>query len=655
MKVQIKIQMELLSDTIFGSGFSTPGGEDIGVSTDEQGFPYLKGSTFKGLLRESAENLVAWTDMDISYPSRLFGEEGWDSELDDHRIQLTALSLAEKPETVEDCFDTRAFTQLEQGIAKEGTLHLASCIRKGLKFEGELYCHEEDAAFLEEALKAIHYVGTMRHRGFGSVQFSTRTIPLETVSSSYGEHTCLRYRVVTQAPVLMTDMEHSNENTVQTKDYLSGSAIRGMVISHLAKKAPQWFLENKIALLSDQVRFSDAYPIPEAYQTTDISVIPSPMGFYENTDGSGLEFVLGTGNFSPSKKRAKLGSFCCFRDNKIEYWDAATDNAMRISLMNEKSDGTIFQTEYLCQGQVFEGYITLDIPTLSPYIEECFEQTVWLGADRYQGYGKCKITCQPTALPSHISQYSISHADSIGTELYMMLLSPTSPTDETGAPCAFDDSILSRLLETDVTIVRSETSVAQYQSYNRTWGCFSPGVTMYERGSIFKLHCSTPPKKEALLMLQQNGIGIRRAEGFGQILFLSQSALEQLTEKERYTTIHETLSEEAIWRRKRLKWIREKSEILGKLNISPNKIGTLQTIYEKAIANHGDMTEYYAFLQKNTEEKGVAAIREYKPLITFVTSILEQPELLPTANPDSPTEQLKLLCMVFNHNRKKGV
>ena len=67
------------------------------------------------------------------------------------------------------------------------------------------------------------------------------------------------------------------------------------------------------------------------------------------------------------------------------------------------------------------------------------------------------------------------------------------------------------------------------------------------------------------------------------------------------------------------------------------------------------MTEYYAFLQKNTEEKGVAAIWEYKPLITFVTSILEQPELLPTANPDSPTEQLKLLCMVFNHNRKKGV
>ena len=48
----MKIRMELLSDAIFGNGMSIPGGEDISVLKDAQGFPYFKGSTFKGVFRE---------------------------------------------------------------------------------------------------------------------------------------------------------------------------------------------------------------------------------------------------------------------------------------------------------------------------------------------------------------------------------------------------------------------------------------------------------------------------------------------------------------------------------------------------------------------------------------------------------------------------
>ncbi|WP_442951085.1 RAMP superfamily CRISPR-associated protein, partial [Oscillibacter sp.] len=47
----LRVTMELLSDTIFGSGFSIPGGEDIAVCRDDADYPYLKGSTLKGLLR----------------------------------------------------------------------------------------------------------------------------------------------------------------------------------------------------------------------------------------------------------------------------------------------------------------------------------------------------------------------------------------------------------------------------------------------------------------------------------------------------------------------------------------------------------------------------------------------------------------------------
>jgi len=48
----LSVRMELLSDTLFGSGFSLSGGADLSAKRDEEGFPYVSGTTFKGLLRE---------------------------------------------------------------------------------------------------------------------------------------------------------------------------------------------------------------------------------------------------------------------------------------------------------------------------------------------------------------------------------------------------------------------------------------------------------------------------------------------------------------------------------------------------------------------------------------------------------------------------
>ena len=56
----MKIKMTLLSDTIFGNGESIPGGEDISVLYDENGFPFFKGGTFKGIFREELSRLLKW-------------------------------------------------------------------------------------------------------------------------------------------------------------------------------------------------------------------------------------------------------------------------------------------------------------------------------------------------------------------------------------------------------------------------------------------------------------------------------------------------------------------------------------------------------------------------------------------------------------------
>ncbi|MGM9623679.1 MAG: RAMP superfamily CRISPR-associated protein, partial [Butyricicoccus porcorum] len=63
-RVCLTVQMKLSSDTIFSSGYSIPGGEDISIKRTEDGMPYLSGSTMKGLLRETIENYLVWTKSD---------------------------------------------------------------------------------------------------------------------------------------------------------------------------------------------------------------------------------------------------------------------------------------------------------------------------------------------------------------------------------------------------------------------------------------------------------------------------------------------------------------------------------------------------------------------------------------------------------------
>src|SRR5699024_7653256 len=103
-QITLRMTMELLSDTIFGSGFSIPGGEDIAVCRDAAGYPYLKGSTLKGLLRESLENYLVWTGGDEAELNALLGESGWSGTDDGRRIHLTELTLNQRPDDPEECF-----------------------------------------------------------------------------------------------------------------------------------------------------------------------------------------------------------------------------------------------------------------------------------------------------------------------------------------------------------------------------------------------------------------------------------------------------------------------------------------------------------------------------------------------------------------------
>ncbi len=184
--MQLLVHMQLESDTIFGNGMSMPGGEDIGIQTDLQGFPFLKGSTLKGIFREELINLLSWMKMPeeeaIDMVRNLMGESGADdtssrklvfSDLTMHPDVIERIEREEgitSQEIIEMLTYLRTFTELEDGIAKGESLRTARCIKKGLNFYGTCTCAKDDVEIVQEVLRLIKWAGSMRSRGFGKVR-----------------------------------------------------------------------------------------------------------------------------------------------------------------------------------------------------------------------------------------------------------------------------------------------------------------------------------------------------------------------------------------------------------------------------------------------------------------------------------------------------
>ena len=100
-RIVVTIDMELLSDVIFSSGNSIPGGTDITLRTDSLGRPYVPGSTIKGLLREALGNYLCWTNTDPNADlqgelNALMGERGVRHIESERRLVCGDLRLAQR-------------------------------------------------------------------------------------------------------------------------------------------------------------------------------------------------------------------------------------------------------------------------------------------------------------------------------------------------------------------------------------------------------------------------------------------------------------------------------------------------------------------------------------------------------------------------------
>lgn len=685
-RITIYYEMKLLSDTIPGAGYSIPGGVDISVCKDETGYPFFRGSTIKGLLRESVENLIIWGVVDKDKLIQMFGDEGRDGKVEVHRINLSPATLKKEGLYVDDCYTLRAFSSLEEGVTKKGSLRNAECVKKGLVFAGSIECHIDDKDIVLQALDGIKWVGTLRNRGFGHVDITYTLCEAQDRGNLLSEvimqpdgSVFIRYILHADTPIIMTDKSRSFDNSYQTRKYISGSAIRGLVMGKLAECDNEWFEINKEKLLSSELRFFNTL-----CTVNDLSPLPSIKGFYERKDGSGFVSVLKDGDLPQGVKRANVGSLCAIQDNRIVYWDVNTSGTARIKKAGravEDDEKKVFRNRYIEAGQNFEGYIKVSSREIAERIIKSISGDLWIGADRYEGYGKCHIEkLDIVNEPEWISEYGYRDGDSIGDTLYLLAVSPFTMLNETGEPVGINSEELAKKLGLtggeDIDVELCSTSVSDFGGYNRTWKCELPLVRMYDMGSIFKIKCRKAPELSAIRNIENEGIGIRKAEGFGNVLFIKPSLFEKIDSKEALinNTISEDVRKASLVRRAKLIWIMNHAEDLSSSietngtsyeknsrlkRPSKSQIGQLQALCEKAVSmaenDELNLDEIRKFFDNQTSNKASRDI-DYSRIIEIFNDVTTKTmnELINVECMDSSNERMKLFCELIDFSRKEA-
>ena len=165
---------------------------------------------------------------------------------------------------------------------------------------------------------------------------------------------------------------------------------------------------------------------------------------------------------------------------------------------------------------------------LTASVEHLLNGPVRIGNRRFGGYGTCNAVCREM---KENKPYASVRTQKAGREFYLVLLSSLVMRSGIGELCGLNlEELAERLGCGKLELKRCATSTAQIYGYNRIWKGTIPSANMYEAGSVFWLAADREIPEEKFRQVEAEGLGIRTAEGFGQVAFMAD--LGQITWKQ---------------------------------------------------------------------------------------------------------------------------
>jgi CRISPR-associated protein Csx10 len=414
------------------------------------------------------------------------------------------------------------------------------------------------------------------------------------------------YVISLHAPVVMTGRGH-RVYSASTMKYISGSAIRGAVAARLGDPDGQDEPSRERfhhLVLSGRVRYGNAYP--GARDGSERSV-PVPLSFKKRKHEEGdfsYVFDLLAGGVEDALVDPEF-SFAVIGSNEV--YPAIVKLGARVHHRRGQGqpspsggDGRPFTYQYIRGGQAFVGHLTVDADSdneakaIAQEIGHLLKGNLLLGRSKGAGYGgnaKLRLNLQPERGVSFGGIWSDIEA---GGKFCVLLLSDFLGRDDcTGMvdPSSFQ-AHLEKALETNLCQLGACAGTGYAGGYNTKARMALPAVRALTKGSIFLFQTEAGLDARRLVQIQNSGLGMRRAEGYGEIVFLNAPSVpvyrlnsQSVVPKDDVTVEKDSRSEEILsFMQERIlldelnkeirRWTREL--VKGEAFVSPSLLGRLR-------------------------------------------------------------------------------
>lgn len=352
--------------------------------------------------------------------------------------------------------------------------------------------------------------------------------------------TYLHYKLRLRSPAIVSTLS-GDPNTAATQAFIPGSAIRGVMAARLLANVVSGDSEEfRRLILSGDVRYLHAYPelageraLPSASSWKSRKIDPSHVvdlaAFSEDVWPEEAlvplpaPFMAGSASGGARNLVAPpIGSRLHQQRDRIKGrpWK---DRA-------EQPHGALFAYEYLEAEQVFRGVVQV-MPRARADIERIKELLgagpILLGRSRRAGYGgeaEGEFVAQTPCEYDNVSGMISQDVDA-GASFRALLVSSyvgRHPTTGQIDPSALHHELRSRLGGT-VTVERTRWAFEAVGAFNQKWRLEVPQAQAVAAGAVLVLKARSAIPLTALRAIEHEGLGERRAEGFGRMLFLEHS------------------------------------------------------------------------------------------------------------------------------------
>lgn len=351
----------------------------------------------------------------------------------------------------------------------------------------------------------------------------------------------IRYRITLLEPTLVASFGGAPDS-VESFDYLPGSVLRGVFIGsymrqHKIKELDAIDPTVRRLFFDGSTRFLNGYPLDRL----DNRMMPTPYSWRNKKGNETPVFDLalkdalaaeddlkpvGTPFCSVSSEEVKLHrpeKLLTIHTRRTRRFGRAVSGA-KLKLEAEDIEGAIYRYEALQAGQQFEAVILCDQDDDADTLEHCISNTVLLGKSRSGGYGRASLE-----LLDIEDNWSEIGGGPHQTPFIVTLLSDALIRDEAGQYTADDkvvEGLLAHKLGINLSLRDAFLKTQIIGGFNRKWGFPLPQAQALQAGSVLVFDTDEVPDEEKLALLLWQGIGERRAEGFGRVAVNWQTADE---------------------------------------------------------------------------------------------------------------------------------